>query len=113
MLLLCASFLILNEASRFPGPDALLPAFATACTLVSGANDDWRGPALLLTAKPLQWLGTLSYSIYLWHWPIIVYAMIIEPSLLLGGRIACGLLTVACATASYRLLEQPIDEIIG
>jgi SGNH domain (fused to AT3 domains) len=34
--------------------------------------------------------------------------MIIEPSLSLGGRIACGLLTVACATASYRLLEQPI-----
>jgi hypothetical protein len=62
----------------------------------------------LLKAKPLQWLGALSYSIYLWHWPIIVYAKIIEPSLSLWGRIVCGLLTLACAAASYQLLEQPI-----
>src|SRR5258708_24030072 len=81
---------------------------ATVCFLISGASSDPRGPAVLLNTKPFQWFGALSYSIYLWHWPIIVYATIIDPFLSLSGRLACVALTLACPAASYHLLEQPI-----
>jgi peptidoglycan/LPS O-acetylase OafA/YrhL len=106
--LLLFACIAIDDASRFPGPDALLPAGATACVLISGAGNDRRGPALLLNTMPFQWLGALSYSIYLWHWPIIVYAKIVDPHLSLWGRLACVALTLACAVASYRLLEQPV-----
>jgi peptidoglycan/LPS O-acetylase OafA/YrhL len=108
VLLLLFSCIAINDASGFPGAIALLPAGATTCILISGVSGNPRGPAALLNIKPFQWIGTLSYSIYLWHWPIIVYATIIEPFLSLWGRLICAGLTLACAAASYQLLEQPI-----
>lgn len=107
-LLLIISCLIINDTWRFPGPDALLPVGATACILISGSSDDWRGPISLLKTSPFQWLGARSYSIYLWHWPIIVFATIMVPFLSMWGRLACGALTLTCAAASYEILEKPI-----
>jgi peptidoglycan/LPS O-acetylase OafA/YrhL len=108
MLLLVFSCIVIYDASQFPGPDALLAAGATAFVLISGASGHTRGPALLLNTKPFQWLGARSYSIYLWHWPILVYATTFEPLLSHRSRFACLFLTMVCAAASYQLLEQPI-----
>jgi peptidoglycan/LPS O-acetylase OafA/YrhL len=64
--------------------------------------------ARLLSTRPLVWLGTLSYAIYLWHWPLILLAqrfVSTRPALVFGGVTA---LSVAIAALSTRLLEQPI-----
>ncbi len=108
LALVLLSFIVINEEMPFPGLIALLPSAATACVLVSGASGKLMGPVLLLRTALFQWFGRLSYSIYLWHWPIIVYASIADPSLSVWGRLGCIALTLACASASYHFLEHPI-----
>jgi peptidoglycan/LPS O-acetylase OafA/YrhL len=105
---LLVSFAFISEASNFPGWIALLPVAATACVLVSGAAQSEQGPARILRTAPFQWIGRRSYSIYLWHWPIIALAGALYPSLSAASRLACGALTLAFAAASYQWLEAPI-----
>jgi peptidoglycan/LPS O-acetylase OafA/YrhL len=105
---LLMSFALIGEEFRFPGLVALLPAAATVLVLVSGAAQEARGPALILQTAPFQWLGQRSYSIYLWHWPIIAFSLTLYPSISAWGRLTCVALTLVCATASYQLLEAPI-----
>ncbi|MBL8264936.1 acyltransferase family protein [Steroidobacter sp.] len=103
-----ATLLLLTEEARFPGWIALVPAVATVAILISGASHQRGGPDAFLKTSVMQWLGKHSYSIYLWHWPIIVYANLLE----LGDpitRIAlCSALTLICAATSFRLVEHPV-----
>jgi peptidoglycan/LPS O-acetylase OafA/YrhL len=105
---LLLSFGVIHERDSFPGYLALLPVAATAGLLVSGAAGDDSGPARILRTAPFQWIGRRSYSIYLWHWPILVLAAAFYPSLSTAGRLGCAVLAVIVAAASYRWLEAPI-----
>jgi hypothetical protein len=58
--------------------------------------------------RPLQRLGGLSYSWYLWHWPALVFAAALASPLSLGGRVAAVLVSLALAQASYALVESPL-----
>lgn len=103
-----ATFLLLAEDARFPGWIAAVPALASAAVLISGAGRQRGGPAVFLELPIMQWIGKHSYSIYLWHWPVIVYATVLEitdPAAKLG---ICGALTLALAAAGFRLLEHPV-----
>jgi peptidoglycan/LPS O-acetylase OafA/YrhL len=108
LAVMLASLIAIREDFPFPAPGALLPACATAVVIFAGSNKDGRGPASLLSIAPLQWIGKLSYSIYLWHWPIIAYAKILDPQLAIGGYFACAALTLALASLTFRLVEQPL-----
>ncbi len=101
-------FGLIREASSFPGYIVLLPVAATACLLVCGAAHSERGPARILRTAPFQWIGRRSYSIYLWHWPILALAVAIYPSLSAAQRLTCAVLTLICAALSYQWLEDPI-----
>lgn len=63
----------------------------------------------VLAAPPLRWLGTISYGLYLWHWPVFVYCTAARTGLtgaaLDGARVG---LTLAVATASYFVVERPL-----
>jgi peptidoglycan/LPS O-acetylase OafA/YrhL len=65
--------------------------------------------ALVLSQRPLVWLGTISYGAYLWHYPVFVYLDAEQTGLsgfwLLAARFAC---TFALAAASYYLVERPV-----
>jgi len=106
--LIAVAYLSVSETNPFPGFIALLPVLGTAMLLLSGARPSPVGPANLLSLPPLQWIGKLSYSLYLWHWPIIVYATILWPDLTLGGRLACLAVTVGLSILSYRFVENPV-----
>jgi peptidoglycan/LPS O-acetylase OafA/YrhL len=68
-----ASALIIDGATPFPGIAAIAPVLATALVIIGGAVGSG-GAAALLGSFPFQWVGKLSYSFYLWHWPFLVIA---------------------------------------
>lgn len=102
---------LLPDTAAWPGAWALLPTLGTAAVILSGWGEGgWgagaRGPGRLLTLRPLVWVGGLSYSLYLWHWPFRVFADELWP----GGtaRAWAVLLSVAPAYLGYRLVERPV-----
>ncbi|BCM18789.1 O-acetyltransferase OatA [Mesorhizobium sp. J8] len=112
-----AAYLTFSEDAPFPGFLALLPVAGTVLLLKAGAagardgyspnyEPNWVNAALAL--PPLQWTGKLSYSIYLWHWPVIVYAGMLAPELTPAGRLSCLALTLALSALSYYAIENPI-----
>jgi peptidoglycan/LPS O-acetylase OafA/YrhL len=97
-----------NKTVQFPGLAALLPALSTALVLHSTART---GNSILVTAlstRPLQEIGKLSYSWYLWHWPVLVFgaALLRRPSL--PARAALVAISLAISIVSYRFFENPI-----
>ena len=97
-----------DENTAFPGINAVLPVFATA--LLIGSISIWpRAFNDLSNNRISQWLGAISYPLYLWHWPALVL-----PSSALGRplrireRLFCILLTVVLAHLTSKFIEQPL-----
>ena len=66
-----ASAFALRGTSAFPGALALLPVSGAVMLIVGGSDLGRHGPARLMSARPMVFLGGISYSLYLWHWPMI------------------------------------------
>ncbi len=100
-----ASFVLLDGRAAYPGVAALLPVLAAGAVIVGG---DRPPVSLVLGLRPVRWLGRISYSLYLWHWPILVI-----PAIALGRELApaeaagLGLLSLAVAALSWRFVEEP------
>ncbi|WP_353618193.1 acyltransferase family protein [Phycicoccus sp. SLBN-51] len=97
---------LLPDTAGWPGAWALLPTLGTAAVILSGWGEGSQGPGRLLSLRPLVWVGGLSYSLYLWHWPLRVFADELWP----GGtaRAWAVLLSVVPAYLGYRLVERPV-----
>ncbi len=96
-------------AASGPAYRGWLPVFALgSAALIAGLQID--GPVRrLLSLRPVVWVGTISYGVYLYHWPI--FAVVTADRVSLDGAALFGLrvaLTVAAAVVSYRLIERPI-----
>jgi peptidoglycan/LPS O-acetylase OafA/YrhL len=98
-----------NSQTAFPGTAALVPVGGAVAVVVGGTVLGNRsGAGVLLGTAPAQWLGALSYSLYLWHWPVLVLAPnILGHALSTGQTLVALALGLALAVASYRLVEQP------
>jgi peptidoglycan/LPS O-acetylase OafA/YrhL len=97
----------------FPGPAALLPALGAALIIHAGSS----GPTLvnwMLSLKPAVFIGVISYSIYLWHWPIIVFqrsnAFLVADNHSRYVKVILILLSIAVAAASWRFIERPFRD---
>ena len=105
-IFLLAALWLINPSIPFPGPWTLLPVLGTALLILAGTLG--RNPvSTLLGTRPMVRIGDWSYSIYLWHWPFIVFALFIWPDSRIAS-IGAAALSVIPAVASYYLLEQPI-----
>lgn len=105
------SVVAFGRVQQFPGYAAALPVLGTVAILMA----DGTGPVgSLLARRPLQWIGARSYSLYLWHWPILIVA-----EAQYGGRlpwrgiVAVLLLTVGVSHVGYVLVENPIRRSVG
>ncbi|MFH1474629.1 MAG: acyltransferase family protein, partial [Chloroflexota bacterium] len=95
-----------DAAMAYPGVAALLPTLGAAALIAAGQRR-W-SPARLLAVTPLRYLGRISYSLYLWHWPILVLPAIaagapLEPR----ARLALVAVSVVVATLSWACVEEP------
>ncbi|SOC89751.1 Peptidoglycan/LPS O-acetylase OafA/YrhL, contains acyltransferase and SGNH-hydrolase domains [Curtobacterium sp. 314Chir4.1] len=61
-----------DASTPYPGVATLLPVLGAAALVLGGAGGSSWGPVALFRRRPLQFLGTISYSLYLWHWPLLV-----------------------------------------
>jgi peptidoglycan/LPS O-acetylase OafA/YrhL len=71
LAMICAAGVLFTDATPFPGTAALLPVLGAALVILAAAQGR-RSPTRLLAIRPVQHIGDTSYSIYLWHWPLIV-----------------------------------------
>ncbi len=96
-----------SGAVPFPGWRAALPVLGAAAVIAANAPARLPSPTRVLGVRPVQWLGDVSYSVYLWHWPLIV----LVPYATTGGRglvddAGIVLLTLALAPATKRFVED-------
>ena len=112
-LILAAGF-FLDTSVAFPGIAALVPTIGAALVIGAGlptphAGASRHGAGRALGLAPMRFLGLISYSLYLWHWPILVL-----PEAAVGGplrwpvRLALVALAIVAATATQRWVEDPI-----
>lgn len=107
-LLMLAGFVLIHRERAFPGVWALLPTLGTAMLIAAGPQA-WLN-RVWLSRRIVVWFGLISFPLYLWHWPALVFLNMQEsaPSHLHKG------LTIACcvllAWLSYRWLERPMRQ---
>ncbi len=95
-----------DARTAFPGVGALPPVLGTM--LVLAAPHAPRDPLLwVLSCKAARWMGLRSYSIYLWHWPLMVTAVLASEWASEGLLLGMALLSVVLAAVSYPLIERP------
>lgn len=100
-----------SPATLYPSVFAALPALGAAAVIL-GSLAHPEGPAArLLSARPLVYLGLVSYSWYLWHWPLLAFARTLHfGERLLWLDALLGLASLGLAVATYHLLEKPIRQ---
>jgi peptidoglycan/LPS O-acetylase OafA/YrhL len=104
---------LIDTSTPFPGAVALLPTLATALLILGGLTAKQPLPHRALCLKPLRFLGRISYSVYLWHWPLIVFAAALYPTASneISTRCVIFVLTLALSTLSFYLIERPGQRI--
>jgi len=109
LVLIAIPIYSLRQGPGFPGFNALLPCIGAAAFIWSGIGvpTPKRGAYSLLNVA--RFFGQISYSLYLWHWPLFTFARFSKNSLVLDplDKIALFALTVAISYLSWRFVEQP------
>ena len=116
-LTLCLVSIYALNGDHFPGWHALIPTLGTALVIYGGTVPQGREHAPwsfhhVFGWWPIQWIGNISYSLYLWHWPFIVLLPILARVDINGARglpikATLILLSLVAAGLSYQLIEQP------
>jgi peptidoglycan/LPS O-acetylase OafA/YrhL len=108
LVLIAISVVSFGGVSGFPGWIAMIPVLAT-CAVLIGSDDVERGPIRLLGHPVMQWVGQRSYSLYLWHWPVLIIAVAhVGDDLSAVQRLAVLSITVGLAELGHRFVENPI-----
>ena len=96
-----------DATTPFPGWSALLPCVGAALIIAAGEG----GPSIggrILSLRPLVWIGLMSYSLYLWHWPILVFGHLFAGHpLRVAERVGLVGLTFIVSWLSWRFVERP------
>jgi peptidoglycan/LPS O-acetylase OafA/YrhL len=106
ILLACSWF---SPTTPFPGTAALLPTVGAVLILGADCATPAQGCGRLLGLPPLRAIGRISYSWYLWHWPVLVLApLVVGHSLGLLARVAAAVLSAGLAWLTWKLVENPL-----
>jgi len=104
------SALVLDNQTPYPGSLVAIPVVGTALVIAGGTVAPRLGAESILGLAPFGWLGNLSYSLYLWHWPILILAAESRQRSQLPfiQNVPWLLVALGASAISYWLLENPI-----
>ena len=106
ILLACT---VLDTATPYPGTAALLPTLGTALVIGAGCAVSAQGVGRVLALAPMRAVGRVSYSWYLWHWPVLVLAApLVGHPLSLTARLATVVISAVLAVLTVRFVENPL-----
>ncbi len=112
LALLIGGVLLLKKTIPFPGWTALIPVVATVLMLIAGTGGIGRGPGILFQLRPMQAMGRMSYSWYLWHWPVLILGSVLFGIALTSDNwwklLPLPLLAFIPAYVAYRYVETPL-----
>jgi peptidoglycan/LPS O-acetylase OafA/YrhL len=95
----------------FPGTAALLPTVGAACLILAGSSvyaQAKGSPASLLSLGPVRYVGRISYSWYLWHWPALIFAAIVWGPLSAAAGVAVVAVSWIPTAATHHWIEDPV-----
>lgn len=110
LLLLAYSFLFITQDSQFPGYNIIWPCLASVTLIFLGLLNGKKTPIISLLCNPmLVKIGLLSYSLYLWHWPILAFVryITVNDSLNYTWSLIAILLTFSLSLLTYYFIETP------
>lgn len=105
--MVAAATQLINGTTPWPGVWTLLPVVGTLLLMAAGESGAANPITSLLATRPMVKIGDWSYSIYLWHWPFIVFAATLWPTVGWAKTLAAGL-SIIPALLSYHFVENPI-----
>jgi peptidoglycan/LPS O-acetylase OafA/YrhL len=107
-----ASGYLLSDATVYPGTMAAVPVVSTAVVLAAGCAPRHHSIERLLSEPVLQGIGKISYSWYLWHWPmLVIFPIIAGESLGWPRRVEVVFLSLLFAILSYHMVENPVRRL--
>lgn len=106
--LILFSAVTFDEATPFPGPWALVPVLGTVLVIAVGPDMPSWTPVRASAWRPVQYLGDISYSLYLWHWPVIVIApFVLARDVRTADRVILLAVSIVLAILTKHLVEDP------
>lgn len=109
LALIIVTCMELGEKMPYPGTAALLPVLGTALVIGVGCAVSDRGVGRALSHPLMRTIGRVSYSWYLWHWPVLLLAPpLVGHQLGLGGRLVAAALSFVLAMLTLGLVENPL-----
>lgn len=108
ILVILFSLFFITGKNDFPGPITLVPVVGTVLLLLAGSNPEHQSSiSRIFGITPLVYIGNWSYSLYLWHWPLIVFLFVLFPDTPYIAIFA-ALISIIPALMSYFFLENPL-----
>lgn len=101
------SAILFSSNTPFPGSAALLPVLGAVAVIYAGMPQNYWSPSRLMALRPLQYLGDISYSVYLWHLPIIVFLPFVVDLAAFPADAVIISLTLVLGGLSKRFIEDP------
>ena len=100
----------LDDLSPFPGVNALYPCVGAALVILAGSRS--RILQWLLANRPMVWVGLISYSLYLWHWPILAFIRYFHGTVGTTHAAFAVVAMLVLAFLSYRFVERPTRRVL-
>jgi peptidoglycan/LPS O-acetylase OafA/YrhL len=98
-----------SSATPFPSDRALLPVLGALAVMWAGAPAGRWSPMPILALRPVQFVGDISYSVYLWHWPLLILApFVVGYDLHLPAKLLLVAMTIVLAFATKVGVEDPV-----
>jgi peptidoglycan/LPS O-acetylase OafA/YrhL len=108
LALIILSALVFNENLAYPGAWALIPSMGAGAVLAAGARSPRIGVGGVLSLQSMQAIGRVSYTWYLWHWPVLLLGATVVNIDDILTRFGLVILSLVVAIFSYRIVETPI-----